>query len=203
MPSRKPRNLPILATVHTGAAIAFPMNTLRFFLLALGFVFVVAGDVSAVTLEVKLNAKQDLKGESNETKKQTQSLAIVVKSLDRATVNAEVYWWFFAKDMKNGKESIFKKGKSKVSLETNVGTAVQSDVVSSTYTEEHVHIEKSKKKKEGGGKGKSAPVAKKEPASGDRLTGYAVQVVIDREVVAQEYSAPTYKDLIKERKKGG
>ena len=177
------------------------MNFLRFFLLFLGFHFADVG--MAVTLEVKLNSKQDVKGESNETKKQTQSLAIVVKSLDRTTVNAEVYWWFFAKDMKNGKESIYKKGKSKVTLETNVAVEVGSDTVSLTYTEEHSHLEKGKKKKEGGGKGKSAPIAKKEPASGDRLTGYAVQVVIDREVVAQEYSSPGYKDMIKDRKKGG
>ena len=176
------------------------MNTIRVLLLALGFAF--AGSASAVTLSVKLNSKQDVKGESNETKKQTESLTITVTSLDKVTVNAEVYWWFFARDMKSGKETVFKKGKKKVSLDTNVGTEVQSDTVTATYTDEHAHLEKSKKKKESGGKSKGGPTAKKEPASGDHLTGYAVQVVIDHDVVAQEYSAPSYKEMVKARKKG-
>ncbi len=175
------------------------MNRTRLFialLLSLAF------HASALTLTVKQDTKIDNEGKTNDTKTQTRTLDMTVTSLENGSVQAELRYWFFARNMKTGKETTFKRGTKTASLEHNEATTIQSETVTSTYIEEHVEVEKAKGNKGGGGKGKGAKsTTKKVPASGDRITGYAVQVLIGKEVVADYYSAPSYKQMLLERGK--
>lgn len=168
-------------------------------IIAISFYLVI--NASALTLRVTQESKLDSKGKTNDTKSQTRTLDMTLTSLENGTVKADVHYWFFSRDMKSGKEGILKHGIKKAILERNTPTKVQSEAVTSDYIEEHVEVEKAKGGK-GGGKGKgSKTTSKKVPASGDRITGYAVQVVVGNEVVAEYYSAPSYKQRGLERGK--
>ena len=155
---------------------------------------------SALTLKVMQKVEVDNKGKTGDTKTQTRSLDMLITSLENGTVNATVKYWFFARNMKSGKETVLKRGSKDAALEKNVPTAVQSETVTSTYTEEHVEVEKAKGGNKSGGKNKgSKSTTKKIPASGERITGYAVQVFVGKELAADYYSAPSYKLMVQER----
>jgi hypothetical protein len=166
------------------------------------FIFLYSGiNASALSLRVTQESKLDSKGKTNDTKSQTRTLDMTLTSLENGTVKAEVHYWFFSRNMKSGKERILKHGIKTAMLECNTPTKVQSEVVTSDYIEEHVEVEKAKGGK-GGGKGKGSKItSKKVSASGDRITGYAVQVVVGTVVAADYYSAPSYKQWGLERGK--
>lgn len=165
------------------------------FFRTIGFslILAAAGQAPALTLEVTQNVKAESKGKTNDTKVQTRSLEAVVTSLQDAAVKVEVRWWFFARSLKTGKDVVFKKGNQTVTLEKLVPVTVASGDVHTTYVEEHAELEKAKGK--GKKKGKDTKL-KKVPASGERLTGYAVRVFSGGELLTEHLSAPAFKELL-------
>ena len=155
----------------------------------------VRADSNPVTLSVKQTAAVDNKGKTGDTKTQTRSLDITMNNLGRAELKVTVNYWFFARDLKKGSEEIYKHGSRSATLPSNTPMMVQSDTITTTFTEEHVEIEKSKGGK-GGGKGKNKSKATKVEASGDRITGYAVQVLVGKDLAAEFYSAPSLKQKL-------
>jgi hypothetical protein len=129
---------------------------------------------------------------SNGPKTQTRSLTIKLAnnsadSFDRLLVK----YWFLGHDMKGHDITVLQQGDRKSSLEPRAREIVDSEVVTSVYTDAHVEVSKGKSK---GGKGRSS--AKKVPASGKKITGYAVQVLNGGKVEAEYYSEPSYKQIV-------
>ncbi len=143
---------------------------------------------SSISVTVEQRAEVENKGKTNDTKNQSRVLAIAVTNLAREPKDVTVKYWFVARSMTKGTESVLKSGSTTVHLDANSTTKVDSEEATSKYTEEHVELEKSK----GGGKGKSKSKAKKIPASGDRIVGYAVEVLEGNTVAATSFSNPSY-----------
>lgn len=156
------------------------------------------GQQVSLRLEVRQQSSVDNKGPQNATKTQHRQLEISVSNISRDPVEkVQVNWWFFSRNMKSGDESVLKKGVSKPFAVPALGkTTVSSDKVTSTYEERHTETVKSK----GKGKGKPKTTVKNVPASGNKISGYAVKVVHDGEVVSEYYSAPSYKQRLAQAK---
>lgn len=105
-----------------------------------------------------------------------------------------VKYWFLGHDMKDHNIKVLKQGERKSALVPRGRDTVESEEVSSVYTEAHSEVTKGK-----GGKGKSkgGGGAKQVAASGEKITGYAVQVLNGTKVEAEYYSEPSYKDKVK------
>ena len=124
---------------------------------------------------------------------QVRSLAIKLENHSKETFNdLIVKYWFFGHDAKAHDAKPVQAGQRKSALGPNARETVESETVSIPYAPEH--LEKAKGRS---GRGKSgAGTAKKVPASGTKLTGYAVQVFNGSTIVAEEYSEESYKAKI-------
>lgn len=148
---------------------------------------------SSLRLEVKVESDVDNKGRQNETKTQHRKLDMVISNMSQAPVeNVQVNWWFFGRNVKSGQEIVIKEGSSKKLSIASLGKQeVSSGKVTSIYEDEHAEQVKS------GSKGKNKkPQYKTVPASGEKFTGYAVQVVAGGQIVAEHYSAPSFKERL-------
>ena len=108
-----------------------------------------------------------------------------------------VKYWFLGHDMKDHDIKVLKQGERKSALDPRGRDTVASEEVSSSYTEAHTEVAKGKG---GSGKskgGKSGVSMKKVAASGQKITGYAVQVVNGGTVEAEYYSEPSFKEKVK------
>lgn len=150
---------------------------------------------SPIRMDVQQRQKTDSKGKSRESKTQVRSLEVSLQNLSRVDCdNLVVKYWFFAKGIKDGDTEVFKNGERKTSVAAGKKEVVESEEVRSSYTEDHVQIEKSK-----GGKGgkNSTPKAKKVEGSGDRIVGYGVRVMDGEKVLAEVFSPQGLKEKVK------
>lgn len=148
-------------------------------------------------MDVQQRQKTDAKGKSNESKTQVRSLEIALQNLSRQDFpNLQVKYWFFAKGIKDGDTDVFKKGERKASLAAGQKQMVESERVNSSYTEDHVQVEKGKSK---GNHAKSNPAAtvRKVEGSGDRIVGYGVRLMDGDKVLAEVFSPQGLKDKVK------
>lgn len=148
-------------------------------------------------LEVRVDSEVDNKGAQNETKTQHRQLHMTVSSISPEPIKkVQMNWWFFARNMKSGNEAVLKKGSSKTITVGALGReTVTSDRVTSTY--EDKHTEKVKSKGKGNGKKNNAPNVKTVPASGNKISGYAVQALVDGKIVAEHYSSASYQERLR------
>ena len=102
-----------------------------------------------------------------------------------------VKYFFLGHDMKDHNIKVLKRGERKSSLVPRGNETVESEEVTSTFTEAHAEVGKGK------GKGKGKPKSKKIPASGQKITGYAVQVLNGTKIEAEYYGEPSFKDKVK------
>ncbi len=168
------------------------MKTIIFLASLILLVIPAQAQLSAVRLDVRQNSKTDSSGKTNDTKKQSRSLTISLQNTSKEQMDGLVVkYWFFGRNMKTKDTQLLKKGERKSSLAPGAKDEVESEDVTSTYTEKHVEVSAAK-----GGKGGTnrMPTAKKVEASGEKLAGYAVQVVQGGKVVAEYYSEPSLKD---------
>ncbi|MEO6787420.1 MAG: hypothetical protein ABI318_14915 [Chthoniobacteraceae bacterium] len=159
-------------------------------LLAILFAVVSArAEVSPIRMTVELSNKSTTKPKEIHDKTQTRSLKITLdNNSTQAFDGLAVKYWFVGHTEGTHGEKVLKEGERKSSLAPRGKDVVESEVASSHFIEEHYPPSK-------GGKGGAA---KKIPASGDKMTAYAVRVMQGDKVLAEYYSEPSVKDLIKE-----
>lgn len=135
------------------------------------------------------------RGQSSQGEKtQRRSLAIKLSNHSSELVDGLVVKYFFlGHDMKDHKIKVLKAGERKSSLAPRGSDTVESEDIANDYTEAHGEVSKGKGKGKGGKSG-----VKKIPASGQKITGYAVRVMHGTTVEAESYSEPSYKQIAAE-----
>ena len=106
-----------------------------------------------------------------------------------------VKYFFLGHDLKDHKITVLQQGQRKSALAPRGGDTVDSEEVTNVYTEAHSEIANSKGHGKSNG-GKSGKSAKKVPASGRKVIGYAVQVFNGNQIVAESYDNPSYKEIV-------
>ena len=96
-----------------------------------------------------------------------------------------VKYFFLGHDVKDHNVKVLKQGERKSALSPRGSDTVESEEVTSVFTEAHTEVKK--------GKGKSKGSSKKVAATGEKITGYAVQVLNGSKVEAEFYSGAGYK----------
>ena len=125
-------------------------------------------------------------------KTQHRSLTIKLSNVSEDALSSLVVKYFFlGHDMKDHNITVLRQGVRKSSLAARGKETVESEEVTSAYTDAHTEMAK------GRGKGRGKATAKKVQASGKKITGYAVQVLNGAKVEAEFYSEPSYKEKVK------
>ena len=146
-------------------------------------------EVSPIHMDIEQTSKTEPKGKAPakgpppSEKVQTRSLAVKLSNNSTESFdNLIVKYWFFGHAMTERESTPMKdgSGERKASVGPRGRVTVDIPSFSSTYVEAH---------SEGSGKG----AAKKVPASGDKIMGYAVQVLNGEKVMAENYSELSYK----------
>ena len=153
-------------------------------------------EVSPIHMDVEQTSKTDAKGKAPmkgappSDKVQTRALNIkLVNNSNESFDNLVVKYWFFGRDMKEHEARVLKNGERKATLGPRGRETVESETVTSNYVEAHNQTSKSS----GKGAGKGAAKITKVAASGEKIVGFAVQVLNGTKVVAEEYSEDSYK----------
>jgi hypothetical protein len=129
-------------------------------------------------------------------KTQVRSLTVRLSNNSAESFDSLVVkYWFLGHDMKDHNIKVLKQGERKSALVPRGRDTVDSEEVTSAYTEAHSEVTKGKGGKGGKGGSKGGGV-KKVAASGQKITGYAVQVVNGTKVEAEYYSEPSYKEKV-------
>jgi hypothetical protein len=173
------------------------------FLLLAAFVVTIpvqGAEVSPITVRVE----QASGNASSNRFKHTQSKALKAYVSNAATTDSpglRVKYFYFAKSFKTGETTILRQGEQKVDLKGHATVTVEAPEVESVYTEEHGQRFDGK-----GGRGAilgNNPARQKNvrykavEATGTKVTGYGVQVFSGNQVVAEIFSEPSLKALIK------
>jgi hypothetical protein len=145
----------------------------------------VRAEVSPVRMTVELISKSETKDKKKiHDKTQIRSLKV---QLDNNSAQAfdglVVKYWFLGHAAADHANKVLAEGERKSSLTPRGREIVESEVVSKSFVEAHSEA-----------KGKTST---KVPASGEKITGYAVRVLKEGKVLAETYSEPSFKDLIK------
>lgn len=149
-------------------------------------------EVSPLRMEIEQSSKTapkskaPTKGPPASEKVQTRSLTVKLSNNSTESFDSLVVkYWFFGHSMTERESAPMKDGmgERKAALGPRGRETVDIPPFSSTYAEAHT---------EGGGRG----AAKKVPASGDKITGYAVQVLNGDKILAETYSEPSFKSKL-------
>lgn len=156
-------------------------------ILVLASAAVSLAEIGPLRMDVMQRQKTDSTGKSKESKKQTRSLEITLQNLSRENHDGlTVKYWFFTKGVKSGDTSVFKQGERKVSLPAGKKEMVESEQVTSSYTEDHHKVENKKSGK--GDKRSTRQSVSKVEGSGERIVGYGVRVFSGGKVLAETFS---------------
>jgi phage-related protein len=131
-----------------------------------------------VSVTVQVESERD-KGDKAKVIQQ-KTLKITLRNGGReAFEGAKVNYYFFAKDLETKETDVFDEGTEEVSLAPNATAVVDTKTVSATST----------------GRTRSSKKQKGKPLSptGDRITGWAVQVKHADKLVGEAYSSPDLK----------
>lgn len=133
------------------------------------------------------------RGKSSQGQKaQHRSLAIKLSNNSSELVDSLVVKYFFlGHGMKDHNVKVLRAGERKATLPPRGTETIESEDVTFDYTEAHTEISR------GRGKGKGGRnAAKRIPASGEKLTGYAVKLMRGSTVEAETYSEQSYKEIV-------
>jgi len=141
-------------------------------------------------IHMDIEAKQKTESDGKPTpgkppqpgKKQVRSLTI--RLTNNSTENFDslvVKYWFLGHALPSHDLKVLKTGERKSSVGPRGKETVESEVVASSYSDAAP------------GKGKGQPPT---PASGEKITGYAVQVLGGEKVLSEYYSELSYKQKI-------
>jgi hypothetical protein len=180
-------NFPLLAA----SLIAFFATSLR-------------ADVSPIRLDIEQTGKTKAASvrlgkpdPSHGSKTQIRALTIRLSNGSSESFdNLIVKYWFLGHSMKGHDITVLKSGQRKSALSPHGGDVVESESVASTYVEQHSEVSKSKGSSRGRSRKGTRSKVSKVPASGEKLVGYAVQVLDGGKVVADFYSEESYRDIV-------
>ena len=141
------------------------------------------GEVSPISIRVEQTTGVD---RDKFKKTQEKVLKIFVTNGSAADINnLSVKYYFFGHGVKDHEAEILDKGERAASVKAHATETVETPAAKAITTE--AHSEKSGKKKGGG---------KKVAASGERLTGYGVQVFDGTKLVADYFSEPSLREKV-------
>jgi hypothetical protein len=144
-------------------------------------------EVSPIRIAVEQISKTESKDKTGHDKTQVRSLKITLNNNSgEAFDGLVVKYWFLGHALTEHNQKVLSEGERKSSLTPRGKDVVESETISKHYVEAHTAPAK-------GGKGGAAA---KVPASGEKITGYAVRVMKEGKVLADYYSEPSYKDLV-------
>lgn len=148
--------------------------------------------VSPIRIAVEQNSKTEAKPKAQWDKTQVRSLKITLTNNSAEPADGLVVkYWFMGREMTGSEVKVLKEGERKASLAARGKEVVDSESVSASYVEAHTEISK----------GGSYGAAKKVPASGQKIMGYAVKVLQGDKVLAETYSEPSYREKLAPPKK--
>ena len=148
----------------------------------------VRAENSPVHMAVELSNKVTSPPKDTHDKTQTRSLKITIDNNSTQSFDGlAVKYWFVGHSEGSHEVKVLKEGERKSTLAPRGKDVVESEVATTHFVEEHF---KAAAGARGGGK------ATKIPASGEKMTAYAVRVMRDTKVLAEYYSEPSVKTLI-------
>ena len=122
-------------------------------------------------------------------KTQEKSLKIfVTNGTAQDIANLTVKYYFFGHGLKEHESEVMEKGERPVSVKARLTEMVETPAVTATAIEKH--------STGAGGKSKGKAKAKSVAASGEKLTGYGVQVVGAGKVLADYFSEPSFREIV-------
>jgi hypothetical protein len=148
----------------------------------------VRAEISPVRMTVELATKTSAAPKDPHDKTQTRSLKIsLFNNSAEAFDGLVVKYWFVGHAEGSHDTKVLKEGERKSTLTPRGKDVIDSEAASAHFVEEHYQVAK------GGKGGKPTKV----PASGEKMTGHAVRVMKDTKILAEYYSEPSVKNLIK------
>jgi len=160
------------------------------------FIILFALAVTARSAEISpfsVRVEQAANTDTDKFKKtQEKKLKITVSNSSSADANLIVKYFFFGHGAKDHEIEVIDKGDKAASVKSHATEVVETPKARATFTEAHYE---SKKSGGGGnqGRGGGQQLGKKIEASGNKITGYAVQVLNGGTVVAEYFSEPSLK----------
>jgi hypothetical protein len=149
--------------------------------------------VSPIHMAVEQSTKTEMKPKALWDKTQVRSLTIRLTNNSAESFDGLVVkYWFFGRDVTGQEVKVLNHGERKSSLTPRGKDFVESETVSSSYVEAHSEISGA------GSRGRGGGAAKRVPASGQKILGYAVQVLQGGKVLAETYNEPSYKQRLAE-----
>lgn len=143
-------------------------------------------EVSPIRMTVEQLSKTESKDKTGRDKTQIRSLKITLNNNSAEAFDGlTVKYWFLGRAVTDPKTIILSEGERKSMLTPRGKDFVESEVISKHSVEAHY------------GAAKAGAKPTKVPASGEKISGYAVRVLKDGKVLAEYYSEPSYKALIK------
>lgn len=123
---------------------------------------------------------------------QERVLNIYVRNGTQLPAKADVRFWAIGRDMKTGKLAPSGGGEKPVTLKPNATEMVESGEFTSEYKQRSTFVAV------GAAKGAKTPAAApgSNEASGTKVVGYGVQVIVDGKVVDERFSEGSYKKLV-------
>jgi hypothetical protein len=125
-------------------------------------------------------------------KTQEKKLKIFVSNNSSADANLTLKYYFFGHGAKDREMDVLEKGEKTALVKSHATEVVETPATKATFGEEHYET-----KKGGGGgnrgRGGGMQLGKKIQASGNKLTGYGVQILNGGMVVAEYFSEPSLK----------
>lgn len=149
----------------------------------------VSSAASAQVSAFRMRIEQVTKSETEKfSKKQQRSLKIFVSNSSKDAGELVAKYVFFGRDLKGSEVVKLDEGEKAVSVGPLNTTMVETGVATATSEEAHSTGYSS------GGKGKGGSSGKKVEASGQKFTGYGVQLFQGDKMVAEQYDPPSGKE---------
>ena len=124
-------------------------------------------------------------------KTQEKALKIFVTNGSSADINnLTVKYFFFGHSLKDHEAEILEKGERTASVKARMTETVETPVAKASSTEAHSEAKKGK----GQNAKKGSQAGKKVAASGEKLTGYGVQVFEGGKLLADYFSEPSLRE---------
>jgi hypothetical protein len=158
----------------------------RFTVILFALLLTARAEVSPFSVRVEQVATTDT---DKFKKTQEKKLKIIVSNNSSADANLIVKYFFFGHGAKDHDTEILDKGDKAASVKSHATEIVETPKASATFNEAHYE-------KKGGGGGGGGGGGKKIEASGNKLTGYGVQVLNGGTVVAEYFSEPSLKAAV-------